>query len=106
MEKWAMVDDSTGINLSALYDLLREQFQNPDDPWYKETLKWWNEYVSTPAHPSICQFTNRPSQVFPEVSNNNDDRDVRDLEGPTMRERMVQEREARMAQGGPSSVYS
>jgi len=43
MEKWAMVDDNTGMNLSTLYDLLREQFQDPDDPWCKETLDWWNE---------------------------------------------------------------
>jgi len=31
------------MNLSTLYDLLREQFQDPDDPWCKETLAWWNE---------------------------------------------------------------
>jgi len=43
MEKWGMVDDNTGMNLSTLYDLLREQFQDPDDPWCKETLEWWNE---------------------------------------------------------------
>jgi len=43
MEKWAMVDDNTGMNLSTLYDLLREQFQDPNDPWCKETLEWWNE---------------------------------------------------------------
>jgi len=43
MEKWGMVDDNTGMNLSTLYDLLREQFQDPNDPWRKETLKWWNE---------------------------------------------------------------
>ena len=45
MEKWGIVDDETGTNLSVLYDLLREQFQDPDDPWCKETLKWWDEYV-------------------------------------------------------------
>ena len=43
MEKWGIVDHNTGINLSTLYDLLREQFQDPDDPWCKETLRWWNE---------------------------------------------------------------
>jgi len=43
MEKWSIADDDTGINLSALYNLLREQFRGPDDPWYKETLKWWDE---------------------------------------------------------------
>ena len=39
MEKWGMVDDNTGMNLSMLYDLLREQFQDLDDPWCKETLE-------------------------------------------------------------------
>ena len=43
MEKWAMVDDNRGMNLSTLYDPLREQFQHPDDPWCKETLERWNE---------------------------------------------------------------
>lgn len=43
MEKWSMSDDETGVDLSTLYDLLREQFQDPDDPWCKETLKWWDE---------------------------------------------------------------
>ena len=43
MEKW---DTRFGdVNLSSLYDLLREQFRNPEDPWYRETLKWWNECV-------------------------------------------------------------
>ena len=45
MEKWGTVDDETGFNLSKLYDLLREQFQDPNDPWCKETLKWWDECV-------------------------------------------------------------
>jgi len=43
MEHWSMSDDDTGINLSTLYDLLREQFWDPDDSWCKETLEWWNE---------------------------------------------------------------
>jgi len=51
MERWGIVDDDTGINLSVLYDLLREQFQYPDDSWCKETLKWWNECVL--AFPSV-----------------------------------------------------
>jgi hypothetical protein len=43
MEKW---DSRFGdVNLSSLYDLLREQFRNPEDPWYRETLAWWNECV-------------------------------------------------------------
>jgi len=43
MEKWGSM--SGDVNLSSLYDLLREQFHNPEDSWYKDTLKWWNEYV-------------------------------------------------------------
>ena len=45
MEKWAIVDDDTGTNLSLLYDLLREQFDDPCDPWHEETLKWWDRCV-------------------------------------------------------------
>lgn len=43
MEKWGIQDENTATNLSTLYDLLREQFSDPDDPWYKGTLEWWNE---------------------------------------------------------------
>ena len=43
----------------------------------------------------------RHSQVFPNSSNDDDNQDIRDMEGPTMRERMQQERMARMTQGGP-----
>lgn len=45
--------------------------------------------------PFICAF----SQVFPDVSNDSDGQDLRDMEGPTVRERMEQERAARMAEG-------
>lgn len=45
MEKWGTTFGE--VNLASLYDLLREQFRNPDDPWYKDTIKWWNEYVWT-----------------------------------------------------------
>lgn len=43
MEEWSVSDEE--VDLSLMYDLLREQFQDPDDPWVKETLGWWNEYV-------------------------------------------------------------
>lgn len=43
MEKWGIEDENTATNLSMLYDLLREQFSDPNDSWYKETLEWWNE---------------------------------------------------------------
>jgi hypothetical protein len=43
MEKWGIQDENTAINLSMLYNLLREQFGDSNDPWYKETLEWWNK---------------------------------------------------------------
>lgn len=43
MEEWNIKDQE--VDLSLMYDLLREQFRDPDDPWVKETLGWWNEYV-------------------------------------------------------------
>ena len=43
MEKWDT--RSSDVSLSSLYDLLREQFRNPEDPWYRDTLEWWTEYV-------------------------------------------------------------
>jgi hypothetical protein len=101
MEKWGISDENTGINLSTLYDLLREQFQDPNDPWYKETLKWWDECVLTPPCLGVHLFISlHLSQVFPDTSDDHDPPGVRDMEGPTMRERMAQERVARMAQGG------
>jgi len=69
MEKWGIMDDETGFNLSTLYDLLREQFQDPDDPWCKETLNWWNKCVSTFPHPGLRPFTDhtiaKSSQMLP-----------------------------------------
>jgi len=56
MEKWGITDDETATNLSALYNLLREQFQDPDDPWCKETLEWWNECVPVLHSPGSCIF--------------------------------------------------
>ena len=72
MEKWGIVDDETGFNLSTLYDLLREQFQDPNDPWCKETLKWWDGCVSTFLHLGSCLFTDhtvaKSSQTLPKMT--------------------------------------
>ena len=37
-----------GVKLARLYMLLREQFAHPEDPWFAETLEWWNEFRLTP----------------------------------------------------------
>ena len=64
MEKWDIM--SSDVNLSSLYDLLREQFRNPEDPWYIDTVKWWNEYVQVvlsgwpiihEPYPAMCSPT-------------------------------------------------
>jgi len=47
MLTWGMMDEE--VNLSSMYDLLRQQFQNPNDPWVKETLQWWDRCVLTPS---------------------------------------------------------
>jgi hypothetical protein len=103
MEKWGISDD-TGVNLSTLYDLLREQFQDPDDPWYKETLKWWDKCVLTFTSLGFRPFTIHLSQVFPDTPDDHDPPGARDMEGPTMRERLAQEQVARTAQGGSSAA--
>ena len=54
MLTWGMTDDE--VDLSSMYDVLRQQFQNPDDPWVKETIRWWDRYVST--------FPRRTSHLF------------------------------------------
>ena len=46
MTTWGMKDGE--IDLSLLYDLLRRQLCDPDDPWVKETLQWWNECARSP----------------------------------------------------------
>ena len=43
MVTWGMRDEE--VDLSLLYDLLRQQFRHPDDPWVKETLEWWDRCV-------------------------------------------------------------
>jgi len=40
-EEWNISDEE--VDLSLMYDLLREQFWDLDDLWVKETLSWWNE---------------------------------------------------------------
>ena len=47
--------------------LLREQFAYPDDPWYSETLHWWNEQVFGASRsagediPEVAQDAGGPS---------------------------------------------
>ena len=69
MEKWDLAFGD--VNLSLLYDLLREQFCNLDDPWYRDTLKWWNGWVQraqgTPvtshSRPTLAMYS--PTQQTP-----------------------------------------
>jgi len=98
MLTWAMTDDE--VDLSSMYDVLRQQFQNPDDPWVKETLQWWDGYVLTPPHQTSHPFmVYHSSQVFPTPANEGEDPDnLRDTEGPTVRELMEMERAARISQ--------
>ena len=55
MITWGVRDEE--VDLSMLYDLLRQQLHNPNDTWVQETLEWWNRCVSTsPSHPkfTVC----------------------------------------------------
>ena len=45
MITWGMKHEE--VDLSLLYDLLRQQLRDGDDPWVKETLQWWDRYVAT-----------------------------------------------------------
>ena len=69
-----------GIKFPRLYILLREQFAYPDDPWYSDTLKWWNEQVFGTSHSA--------NEIVPETA--------QDTEGPSTRERSDYERQQRM----------
>ena len=96
MTEWRISHDE--VDLSLLYDLLRQQLCNPDDPWVKETLRWWDRYVvQYPYQPPTHGLSS--SQVFPTATDGDDDLpDLRDMEGPSMRELMEIERAARMSQ--------
>ena len=106
MVGWGIKDGE--VNLSTLYDLLRQQFRNPDDPWVKETLEWWNRFVGTLVSTFLPIHTSSSSQIFPTPADSHDDTDdFRDMEGPTMSELMEREREARMSQmDAPASATS
>lgn len=69
-----------GINLPRLYILLREQFAYPDDPWYSDTLQWWNK------------------QTFEKSCGTDEDvpETAQDAEGPSTRERGDAERQQRI----------
>ena len=60
--------------------LLREQFAYPDDPWYSDTLHWWNEQVFGASR--------NAGEDIPETA--------RDAGGPSTRERGDYEQEQRM----------
>lgn len=55
MEEWGITDEE--IDLSMMYDLLREQFCNSNDLWVKETLDWWNECVLAFPRPTLSPQT-------------------------------------------------
>ncbi|KAF9790581.1 hypothetical protein BJ322DRAFT_1104237 [Thelephora terrestris] len=70
-----------GIKFPRLYMLLREQFAYPDDPWYSNTLQWWNEQVFGASQQTDG---NQPPET------------TQDAEGPSTRERSDYERQERM----------
>ena len=45
------------------------------------------------------------SQIFPEISNDDDDLNLRDTEGLTIREQMEREEAAEMAEGLPATTF-
>jgi hypothetical protein len=97
MEKWSNEDEE--IDLFLMYDMFREQFQDTDDPWVKETLNWWNECVSMSLWQAPSPFTQLFRRVFPKPTDSgNNPHDLRDMEGPSMRELIEMERHARAAQ--------
>jgi len=55
---WKIEDEE--VNLSLLYDLLRRQLCNSDDPWVKETLQWWDRCVP----PFLCRPVSHSSVVY------------------------------------------
>ena len=96
MTKWATM--SGDVNLSSLYDLLREQFRNPEDPWYKDTIKWWNEYVQKDHSSWPTAYKLSISNVFPNASSAQEPHDLRETEGLTTREQMELEQQERISQ--------
>ena len=69
-----------GIKFARLYILLREQFAYPEDPWYANTLQWWNEQVFG-ASPET-------DEGVPEAA--------QDMQGPSTCERGDNERQQRI----------
>jgi hypothetical protein len=61
MEEWGIRDQE--VDLSLLYDLFREQFQDLDDSWVKETLDWWNACVL-----AFRSQTPQPIHMIPQTS--------------------------------------
>lgn len=86
-----------GVKFARLYILLREQFAHPDDPWHIETLNWWNEFclsihclyfICSQSFRKIFGGTGETSEESPEAA--------RDMENPSTRERMDNERRERI----------
>lgn len=102
MVAWGMKYEE--VDLSLLYDLLRQQFQNTDDPWVKDTLQWWNRHVAiTFTNPDSLSLPH--SQVFPTPRDtDNGQEDLRDNEGPTMRELLNAERAGRVSQASAAAT--
>lgn len=89
---------SGNVNLSSLYDLLQEQFRNPEDPWYKDTIKWWNEYVQKDHSSWPTAYKLSFSNVFPNTSSAQEPHDLRETEGLMTREQMELEQQERISQ--------
>jgi len=86
-----------GVKLTRLYILLREQFAHPGDPWCVETLKWWNEFRLF-VHYLSSIYSQSFRKIFGSSTETNEDFQevMRDIQGPSMRERMDNERQERM----------
>ena len=74
---------------------LREQLTPPDDPWVTETLEWWNKFRLGPLL-SILHMLTVFRKVFGDSPGAPNRRPkVRDTQGPSVRERMANERRER-----------
>jgi len=54
MVTWGMTDEE--VDLSSMYDVLRQQFQNTNDPWVRETIQWWDRFVPMLHHQTACSL--------------------------------------------------
>ncbi|KAF8668368.1 hypothetical protein AX14_006190 [Amanita brunnescens Koide BX004] len=56
----------SGFNLSVLYEQILNLFEDPDDPWAKETLEWWNRKVGIYHEPKLVTISG--SETEPETN--------------------------------------